>query len=92
MRKLKSTYCLLLFVAIVMKQWTVTFAQKLPGVQTSSLWAPENLKIDGKTTEWNGTFQAYNKAADIFYTISNDDKNIGLFNELRCKMSTMERL
>ncbi len=48
-------------------------AQKLPNVQTASIRAPTNIKIDGKTTEWNNKFQAYNHATDVFYTVSNDD-------------------
>ena len=54
-----------------------THAQKLPTVQTGSVKAPENIKIDGKATEWS-KFEAYNNATEIFYTISNDDKNIYL--------------
>ena len=53
-------------------------AQKLPKIQTISLRAPADIKIDGKATEWNDKFQAYNKAADVFYTISNDDENLYL--------------
>jgi len=53
-------------------------AQKLPNVQTASVRAPANIKIDGKTAEWNGKFQAYNHATDIFYTVSNDDSKLYL--------------
>ncbi len=53
-------------------------AQKLPGVQQGSVRAPADIKIDGKTTEWNGQFQAFNHATDIFYTMSNDDENLYL--------------
>lgn len=52
--------------------------QKLPNVQTKSVYSPADIKINGKTSEWNDSFQAYNKAVDIFYTISNDDKNVYL--------------
>jgi len=55
----------------------VVLAQKLPQKQTTGVWAPQNLKIDGLPDEW-GTFQAYNKATNIFYTLSNDDKNLYL--------------
>jgi len=51
---------------------------KLPSVQQISLRAPVNIKIDGKTTEWNDQFKAYNTSDDIFYTLSNDDKNLYL--------------
>jgi len=53
-------------------------AQKLPNKQEKSVWAPADIKIDGITTEWQNQFQAYNKATDLFYTVSNDDKNLYL--------------
>ena len=53
-------------------------AQKLPYKQEISLWAPAKVKIDGKATELNNVFQAYNKATDIFYTISNDNDHLYL--------------
>ncbi|MGZ3755020.1 MAG: hypothetical protein ACXVAY_17090 [Mucilaginibacter sp.] len=53
-------------------------AQKLPNVQQASLRAPADVKIDGKTTEWNNQLQAYNHATDIFYTVSNDDDHLYL--------------
>jgi len=53
-------------------------AQKLPGIQQNSLRAPDNVKIDGKATEWNNQFQAYNKVTDIYYTIANDDDKLYL--------------
>lgn len=51
-------------------------AQKLPNKQKENLRAPANIKIDGKATEWNDKFQAYNNATDIFYTMSNGDENL----------------
>jgi hypothetical protein len=56
----------------------ITYAQKLPGIQQRSLRAPSNIKIDGKPTEWNNKFQAYNHATDVFYTMANDDDNLYL--------------
>jgi hypothetical protein len=53
-------------------------AQKLPNVQMASVRAPANIKIDGKATEWNNKFQAYNHATDVFYTVSNDDSKLYL--------------
>jgi hypothetical protein len=53
-------------------------AQKLPNVQAASLRAPANIKIDGKATEWNNQFQAYNKATGVYYTIANDDDKLYL--------------
>ena len=52
--------------------------KKLKDVQEVSLWAPAGVKADGKLTEWNDSFQAYNKATQLYYTISNDEKNIYL--------------
>lgn len=54
------------------------FAQKLPNKQEAAVFAPANIKIDGKTTEWGDKFQAYNKATEVFYTIANDNENLYL--------------
>jgi hypothetical protein len=54
------------------------YGQKLPNVQPNSVRAPENIKIDGRASEVDNQFQAYNNATNIFYTISNDDKNLYL--------------
>ncbi len=69
----KSVFLLLMALAFIQVN-----AQKLPAVQTASLLAPANIKIDGRANEWNNTYQAYNPATEIFYTISNDDKNLYL--------------
>ncbi|MHB8206545.1 hypothetical protein [Mucilaginibacter sp.] len=53
-------------------------AQKTPGIQIGSVWAPATVKIDGKLTEWGETLKAYNKNVQLWYTIANDDKNIYL--------------
>ena len=45
------------------------YAQKLPKVQANSLIAPDNIRIDGRTNEWNDKYQAYNRHTDIYYTI-----------------------
>jgi hypothetical protein len=57
---------------------TSTKAQKLPTVQNGSANAPANVVIDGKATEWNLPYQAYNKATEVFYTIANDKDNLYL--------------
>jgi hypothetical protein len=57
----------------------ITNAQKkLPNLQEISLYAPVNTKIDGTATEWNNELQAYNKATDLSYTLSNDDEKLYL--------------
>jgi len=48
-------------------------AQKLPNKQEASIWAPADIKIDGKADEWNNQFQAYNSSVDLYYTIANND-------------------
>ncbi|HCN84538.1 MAG TPA: hypothetical protein DIT07_13095 [Sphingobacteriaceae bacterium] len=68
---------LILFFAGI-SLFTVAIAQKLPSIQENSLRAPSGIKIDGKATEWNNQFQAYNKNTEIYYTISNDSKNLYL--------------
>jgi hypothetical protein len=54
------------------------YSQKLNTIQEGSVWAPANIKVDAKLNEWDDTFQAYNKTTEVFYTISNDDKNLYL--------------
>ena len=53
-----------------------TQAQSLPTIQKTSVFAPRNIKIDGKSNEWDNKFQAKNNATEIFYTIANDHKNL----------------
>jgi hypothetical protein len=53
-------------------------AQNLPNIQKVSLRAPANVLVDGKATEWNSQFQAFNRATEIFYTMANDDDNLYL--------------
>nr|ALG05216.1 hypothetical protein [uncultured bacterium 4C6] len=53
------------------------YAQKLPKVQTASLPAPANIKIDGKAAEWNG-LQAYDPNNMLYYSLANDQNNLYL--------------
>src|ERR1700744_1620274 len=72
MKKIISfTLCFLLGAALCL-------AQKLPNKQENSAWAPANIKIDGKTDDWNNQFNAYNPGAAIFYSIANDSQNLYL--------------
>ena len=75
--KMKKKLTITTLLAIT---FAVAFAQdkKLKDVQEVSLWAPAGVKADGKLVEWNDSFQAYNKATKLYYTISNDAKNIYL--------------
>jgi len=54
----------------------ITNAQKLPKIQTASLRLPDNVKIDGKATEWDNKFQAYNTNTEVFYSIANDNDRL----------------
>jgi hypothetical protein len=53
-------------------------AQKLPNVQEASVWAPANVKMDARLTDWGDNLQAYNKTLGLNYTLANDDKNLYL--------------
>ncbi|GAB3923407.1 hypothetical protein [Mucilaginibacter myungsuensis] len=53
-------------------------AQKLPNKQEKSVWAPTNVKIDGKANEWSAGYQAKNMAIGASYVIANDDENLYL--------------
>ncbi len=68
----------LVLLALFFAFAVIANAQKLPNVQQTSLRVPANLKIDGKATEWDDKFQAYNKATGVFYTIANDDDKLYL--------------
>ncbi|MBC7400885.1 MAG: hypothetical protein H7289_13165 [Mucilaginibacter sp.] len=76
MKKLIGIRIKLLLPALLFSVFTN--AQKLPVLQMVSVKAPANIKIDGKPTEWDNKFQAYNKGIQAFYTISNDDKKLYL--------------
>lgn len=76
MKKLTGTPIRLLLAALLLP--VLTNAQKLPVIQTASVKAPANIKIDGKPAEWDNKFQTYNKAIQAFYTVSNDDKRLYL--------------
>lgn len=52
-------------------------AQKLPDIQSSSIIAPNTVRIDGKIQEWN-SFAAENKRTNLLYTVANDNKNLYL--------------
>ncbi len=51
-------------------------AQKLPNIQEASVWAPANVKVDARLTDWGEQLQAYNKTVGVNYTLANDDKNL----------------
>lgn len=53
-------------------------AQKLPSEQKVSVYAPADVKIDGKGAEWTGKYQAKNNATLLTYVMSNDEENLYL--------------
>lgn len=67
-----------IFVILLSFVSTYTYAQKLPKIQQVNQRAPFNIKIDGKASEWNNKFLAFNTNVELFYTLSNDDKNLYL--------------
>src|ERR1700679_404639 len=74
---MKPIYSALTLTAMLFLSF-LTEAQNLPNIQKASVWAPPNIKIDGKVTEWQDKYQAYNHATDIYYTICNDNDNLYL--------------
>ena len=87
---MRSIYSTLAFFGLLVSSLS-TEAQKLPNVQKASVWAPQNIKIDGKATEWDDKYQAYNNATDIHYTLSNDDKNLYLLIKATGRLSVAEK-
>ena len=77
MKKLPGNGLRIIIAALIMFPY-LTYAQKLPNMQTANVPAPANIKIDGKANEWNNQFQAYNKATSVFYTVANDDDHLYL--------------
>lgn len=53
-------------------------AQKLPNIQTTGVWLPETVKIDGKLNEWDNGLSANNKSNHLQYTLANNDKYLYL--------------
>lgn len=67
-------------------------AQKLPNVQSTGVYAPANVKIDGKAAEWNNQFQAYNKSTSLNYTIANNNDNLYLVFQATDKTAIQKML
>ena len=74
MKRISIAYYLLLTTFISMS----ASAQKLPNVQPAGVYAPANVKVDGKATEWDNQLQAYNKSTSLFYTMANNNDNLYL--------------
>lgn len=52
------------------------FTVKAQSVQETGVWAPANVKVDGKLTEYGNALEANNKTNNVSYTMSNDSKNL----------------
>lgn len=52
------------------------FAARAQSVQETGVWAPANVKVDGRLTEYGNSLEANNKTDNVSYTMSNDDKNL----------------
>lgn len=66
----------LLTAVLLMNSFVFVKAQNR--VQQSSTFAPAQVKVDGELNEWNNQLPNFNKATNIFYAISNDEKNLYL--------------
>jgi hypothetical protein len=75
---MKKTYLIISVSILWIALLNNANAQKLPNIQMTGFRAPANVKIDGKPNDWDNTFQAHNAAADVLYTIANDDENLYL--------------
>jgi len=83
---MKRTFTLILLLICIAS--FDTYAQKQPQIQDASVYAPANIKVDGKLNEWqnpfinpqkfNGFLSAFNTTNRIYYTMANDDKNLYL--------------
>lgn len=71
--KMLKTVKLCLAMVLATSLSAVVYGQKVVNVQEASVRAPGNVKVDGKLSEWNDTFQAYNKTTLINYSLTNDD-------------------
>ncbi|GAB3924268.1 hypothetical protein [Mucilaginibacter myungsuensis] len=73
-----KTLTTLLIAAATLAVALTASAQKLPSEQKVSFYAPADIKIDGKPTEWTGKYQAKNSATLLTYVMSNDEENLYL--------------
>ncbi len=82
-------YCLL---ALTMCIGVTANAQKLPNVQAAAIYAPTNVKVDGKLTEWNNQLQAYNKSTSLYYTMANNADNLYLTIQAKDKVALQKAI
>ncbi|WP_143306743.1 hypothetical protein [Chitinophaga vietnamensis] len=56
----------------------------------SNKWAPAEIKIDGKATEWPKPLQFYNNDTKLFYTIANDAEQLYVIVSVPDQQSQMK--
>lgn len=74
MKKLSA----LILIAFQICLFAVANAQKFLPIQQASARATQNVKIDGRLTEWADMPWAYNETNRIYYLVANDDTNLYL--------------
>jgi hypothetical protein len=70
------------FLLILLFTTCFCSAQSLPNTQKNSVYLT-GLKVDGKALEIENRFQAYNKAIDAYYTLSNDENHLFLIVKIK---------
>lgn len=65
-------------VLLLLSTLKIIAQSHLKDVQVTSVWAPADVKVDGRINEWEDHFQAYNKSTRLYYTVSNNDKYLFL--------------
>ena len=58
--------------------FNLTYGQKLPDIQNSSVSVPGNLRIDGNLVEWTNSFAAENKRTNVYYSLTHDSQHLYL--------------
>ncbi len=79
-------------LALIMCIGVIANAQKLPNVQPTGIYAPNNVKIDGKATEWNNQLQAYNKSTSLYYTLANNAEDMYLTIQAKDKVTLQKAI
>lgn len=67
-----------LVILLVLPALKIIAQSHLKDTQVNSVWAPTDVKIDGRINEWEDHFEAYNKSTRLFYTLSNNEKYLYL--------------
>ncbi|MXV49890.1 hypothetical protein GS399_02825 [Pedobacter sp. HMF7647] len=71
---------------------TKGFSQKIASDVIVNSTAPQQVKVDGKSTEWGDSLKYYNPQSKISYDLANDDQNIYLVIKSSDKQTTTKIL